>query len=622
MATARGGRKGHELPQGSIRQSQIVTTFGPGAMVDLLHDAVLIGGLDLWLMGSVGKGGGGEVIQEPRLRMRVAQALGAGESEPEAVELSHDRPFRAPPAGDDNAPTRGLGIKAFEFPRWFVCQNCRALVRRDQLELKSHSYRHSCVGRSNGTATPVRFVSACRRGHLEDFPWSFFVHKDRPICSHPQLFLDESSSGDFSDVIVRCETCDARRPLSEARADAAMPKCRGERPWLGVDAGEQCEEQQHLMVRTASNSYFPQIMSALTIPDREDPLRAKVEAVFELLETVERPDLPQLRRILSRKLASLSEATDDEIWASLQAIKGKPQVTNLRLRTPEFERFMSEGYEVPGQVPEEDDEFFARRAKLASVPKGLDRVVLAPKLREVRALIGFTRLESATADLQGEYDLGVSLARVGRNVSWLPATEVRGEGLLVVLAEQALASWETLAVVQAREQELRAGYERWARSQDRPPKFPGVRFYMLHTLSHMLMTALSLDCGYAASAIRERIYCSEPGEATKMAGILLSTGTSGSEGTLGGLVEQGRRIATHLKYAWDLARLCSCDPVCAHHSPDGDIAEQYLSGAACYGCLYVAECSCERYNKYLDRALVVPVIGQDAKLAFFAERPA
>jgi hypothetical protein len=107
-----------------------------------------------------------------------------------------------------------------------------------------------------------------------------------------------------------------------------------------------------------------------------------------------------------------------------------------------------------------------------------------------------------------------------------------------------------------------------------------------------------------------------------MAAILLSTGTSGSEGTLGGLVEQGRRIGEHLRGAWDLASLCSSDPVCAHHNPDGDYAEQYLNGAACHGCLFIAECSCERYNKYLDRALVVPVIGHARELAFFSERPA
>ena len=100
-----------------------------------------------------------------------------------------------------------------------------------------------------------------------------------------------------------------------------------------------------------------------------------------------------------------------------------------------------------------------------------------------------------------------------------------------------------------------------------------------------------------------------------------ASGTSGTEGTLGGLVEQGRRMREHLRRAWELGRLCSGDPVCAGHSPEDDPAERFLEGAACHGCLYAAECSCERFNRYLDRALVVPTIGNALELAFLSERP-
>jgi hypothetical protein len=105
-----------------------------------------------------------------------------------------------------------------------------------------------------------------------------------------------------------------------------------------------------------------------------------------------------------------------------------------------------------------------------------------------------------------------------------------------------------------------------------------------------------------------------------MASILLSTGTPGSEGTLGGLVEQGQALLTHLRRAFDAAELCANDPLCADHSPRGDHAERFLEGAACHGCLYIAEPSCERFNRYLDRALVVPTLGKP-ELAFFQERP-
>lgn len=622
MARGRYGKRKQERPQGEIRQSQIVTTFGPGAMVDLIDDAVLMGGLDLWSMGP----GGGERITEPRLRARVVHSLRATGVDEDRAELSVDAPFRAPPAGDSSSPDPGLGIKAFEFPRWFVCQSCHALVRKDQLDYKGKTYRHACLGRTQGHATPVRFVSTCRRGHLSDFPWSIFVHDKGSKCAHPQLELTEGSSGDFSEVVVRCNACGRSRRLSEAKVDEAMPFCYGDRPWLGADSSENCNERQSLMVRTASNSYFAQVMSALTVPDPKDPAADRLQPHMQLLAPATAETLPMIRTLYAEPLAPIADLSDEEILRSLELAKSGSPNANLYLRTPEYRRFMSEPVEQSGEIPSDDDRLFARRADLGPLPSQVDRVVLVHKLREVRALIGFTRLEVATPNLQGEFDLGVEPARISRYCDWLPATEIHGEGTVLVLKEKEVAAWEERPEVVERDRELADGYERWTRTLRlpdgrRPPPYPGVRFYMLHTLAHMLITAVSLDCGYAASAIRERIYCSGPGDDEPMAAILLSTGTAGSEGTLGGLVDQGRRILHHLERAWELGTLCSSDPVCAHHSPRGDYAERHLSGAACHGCLYVAECSCERFNQYLDRALVVPVIGRPQKLAFFEQRP-
>ena len=87
-----------------------------------------------------------------------------------------------------------------------------------------------------------------------------------------------------------------------------------------------------------------------------------------------------------------------------------------------------------------------------------------------------------------------------------------------------------------------AGFKVWAErfDEDVRPRYPGIRYYLLHSLSHLLITAISLECGYAASSIRERIYCAPTNDPlVPMAAILLSTGSPGTEGTLGGLVEQG-----------------------------------------------------------------------------------
>ena len=56
----------------------------------------------------------------------------------------------------------------------------------------------------------------------------------------------------------------------------------------------------------------------------------------------------------------------------------------------------------------------------------------------------------------------------------------------------------------------------------------------------------------------------------------------------------------------------------AQHDPVNPHEERFLHGAACHGCLLIAETSCERRNEMLDRALVVPTVTvPDA--AFFAD---
>jgi hypothetical protein len=123
---------------------------------------------------------------------------------------------------------------------------------------------------------------------------------------------------------------------------------------------------------------------------------------------------------------------------------------------------------------------------------------------------------------------------------------------------------------------------------------------------------VSLECGYSASAIRERVYAGEYGY-----GILLYTGAAGSEGTLGGLVDVGCEIDGHLRRALEIGRLCSNDPVCSQHDPANLHEERFLHGAACHGCLLIAETSCERRNEFLDRALVVPTVSSP-DTAFFS----
>lgn len=619
-------QKHQPRPEGNLRQSQLVTTFGPGAMVDLVHRSVVIGGLEHWSWGKTVP----KCLDDERLRRSLVGRL--KQLDPE-LELAKEGYFRVPPEGDSREPSMGVGIRALQFPRWFVCVGCSRLARiGDSFEAKGERYEHQCTKNKRSLVVPVRFVVACKHGHLSDFPWVAFAHTDREggSCERPELYLDEKSMGDISRIIVRCENCHTQSPMS--RANHLQYRCTGERPWLGgLAVKEECKLESKLLVRTASDAYFSQVVSALRLPEpNPDPLveRLREPELWKAVQGVEAADeLRLLYKLQPYVKAALDGFAVEKIVAAIERERGaKPDVAARPLRSAEFDKICSSPIEEPGTVtpPEADFAAYRIRPSPGDLPKGVRGLVIVPCLRETRVQVSFSRFDSVGANLQGEFDFAgrevkpAVLTLPSGNEKWLPAAEIRGEGIFIQLDEQAVHEWESREAVAARAEQLRRAFE-----AEGPGKFPGVRFYMLHSLSHLLLTAISLECGYAASAIRERIYCSEEGseEPPDMAALLLSTGTTGSEGTLGGLVEEGRRLRHHLREAWELGRLCSNDPVCAAHDPSSESSDRRTEGAACHGCLYIAECSCERFNRHLDRALVVPTIGTPSELAFFEERP-
>ncbi len=250
--------------------------------------------------------------------------------------------------------------------------------------------------------------------------------------------------------------------------------------------------------------------------------------------------------------------------------------------------------------------------------RDIDRVVLVHRLREVVAQVGFTRFEAAAPDIEGELEMGVRRASLAREVSWLPAVENKGEGVFIQFKTDAIKQWLNRPDVQHRGSQLDAGFARWQNEHQGTHRvFPGLPYLMLHSFSHMLITAVALECGYPASSIRERIYAL-PGVGY---GVLLYTGTSDAEGTLGGLIQVGRRIHEHIQNALELGELCSNDPVCAQHEPESMHEHRFLHGAACHGCLLIAETACEQQNDFLDRALVVSTVDNLGSEFFEAGHP-
>jgi hypothetical protein len=200
---------------------------------------------------------------------------------------------------------------------------------------------------------------------------------------------------------------------------------------------------------------------------------------------------------------------------------------------------------------------------------------------------------------------------------WIPAGEVHGEGIFIVFDESVVSQWELREAVKTRSESLENGHRGWRNSKKLDPDvgYPGVRYAMLHTFAHLLIRELALECGYNAASIRERIYAKKDDDRS-MAGVLLYTAAADADGTLGGLVELGKKehLGRLMEQALKRAEICSSDPLCAEHNPGHD---RSLHAAACHACTFVAETSCERGNRYLDRALLVGTM-DTSDAAFFA----
>ena len=593
---------------GRVRQSQILTTYGPGAMIDLPDRSVVVGGLSRWR-------GAPRVVVEPRLAQSVSRLLGASTQ----LEL------HAPPVAQDDPEAMPEGVEALLFPLWFVVQiEPETVSRGGRVFLTRPLVHHRSLIRMKAEyqskafpVVPVRFVQACAAGHLSDIDWPSFAHGGQRTGCRGPLWLDEGGTGgDFAELFVRCAGCGFEpRKLADAKIEkkATLGQCEGRRPWLGYDNRERgaCEHINKLLTRSASNTWFAQSMSALSIPDADGPLRVALDAVYAShLEEADESDLPILLK--SKVLAALRPFSLEAIWQAIQRRRQGLTGELRSLKQAEVETLRDAPFEPPQSTLWDD--WCARRLPLDHAPEWFtdrfDRVVLVERLRIVTAMVGFSRFEPVMTDLSGELDLQVEPAPLDSELKWLPAVEIRGEGIFLGVRADAIAAWRKRAV--DRDEAFARAYDLWR--ADHPggsAERPDLAYVMLHALSHALMTTVALECGYATTSLAERIYALPEGY-----GILIYTASPGSEGTLGGLVEVGRHLHRHVRAALERARLCSSDPVCAQHSPDEPHEQRWLHGAACHACMLIAEPSCEQRNQFIDRALLVPTV-ESADLAFF-----
>ncbi|MBA4190904.1 MAG: hypothetical protein C0467_23190 [Planctomycetaceae bacterium] len=613
---------------GELRPSQALTTFGIGAIIDLPNLSVMVMGLEDWQVKDTVE------IGEERLLASVKEVLG-----------QQVKALRSAPVVADNYQVNQfdgsalVGIPVAPFPRWMVCPYCRRLAplssglfkletayRTDQIR-----YVHAnCTKQGKPpSVVPARFIMACKNGHFDDFPWRNFVHRGTTPCTGGLKLFELTATGEAAGIEVRCEgeNCKATRRMSDAfKMDLkALPVCKARRPHLrdhdtcGCKTPLGQDMRMEPMLQGASNSWFGITLSALAIPQASGKLKQLINDHWTVLEKVQSEQNIELLLQVTSQLRDLAEYSPTEIWQAVQVKKtAVPTETTdpTDLKTPEWKVFSD-----PASAETSRDFQLREVAPPKRYANYFEKVVLAERLREVRALVGFTRIESPS-----DYDNPAAFpenqrARLSRkDPTWVPASEIRGEGLFFQFKEALIRKWCAKAKVKSHQAVFLESHQRWriARKLDPPQDFfPGIRFVLLHSFAHALIRQLAVECGYTTASLRERIYSRNPGEdEPEMAGVLIYTAAPDSEGTLGGLVSLGKpeMLERHLDQALDNVRLCASDPLCAEHHPYRDGIT--LHAASCHACMFAPETSCERGNKYLDRAVLVPTVEQ-SDLAFF-----
>ncbi len=640
---ANAGSTFEPVKLGEVRPSQLIHTYGAGSVLELPNFSVIVPGLD----GSIHQGDPWHTkkrdteILEERLLGLVQGVLGpAVTSLRAAVRLQ-------PPAG----PRRvgdwdATGTWTLPFPRWLRCPACKTLSRYDsgkfQLEHQStyrpHEARYvhgDCTLRSKPTVMPVRFVLACPDGHLDDFPWGAWAHRENnyvcPVSDNPQSNLALEDVGlaqrpTSQKVLCRHSGCDnsaAVQPAFGPDGWKNLPKCGGGRPHLGDR--EMCSNNVVALLVGATNLWFPDRRTILSIPHDEVPLVTQV--VRDNRETIEKRASRDEWRVFAAAMEKFDEAdwlrsdrySVDDLWDEYeqQESKSVDDEGETDVLGPEWVALTQ-----PVQGEHADFQVEGTKKPPETTIAGFTSTRLVTRLREVSALVGFSRLDSPSDRDGARATLSAGPPR------WVPAAVSLGEGILVRLDEGAVQHWEqTKAPSLDRIAAMDSAHKAWCnrRGMSTSPPPPSPRFVLVHTLAHLLIQEISHEAGYAAASIRERIYTRAPSEGAPMAGVLLYTAAPDSEGTLGGLVALGApdRLGSLIEGAMERARICTSDPFCATHLPNGvaaggSVGDGSLHGAACHVCLFLPETSCDHANRYLDRTLVVPTLVDGHKHAFMS----
>jgi hypothetical protein len=590
-----------------VRQSQTLTPFGVGGLLDLRGESFVASDVRSWAQY-------GAAVEARRL----AAVLGV-------------EGFRSAPVMPDGkakwVSTVGPGYA--RFPQWLFCPQCRRMSRWSvHFEQKDKVPTCARPGCPAGTQlAPIRFVQICAAGHMGDVDWFRWAHSghindaQRQCAIRNELnFEVEQHSTGLDSLAVRCARCKASRSLIGIIAKDALRSvglgCTGRQPWQPTMEKVDCREIPQAVQRGASNVYYPSIYSAIDIPSavgnvhddaaaeriidskywtvlRDAPSGPLADALKSTIAGEAGTSVGAVDKLLKHTIAETANSTSRPLTAGDISQDEWTAFVNAPAELTDSGTFATE--ETSFDSASDTDATRALSAQFA-------RVVLVHRLREVRALSGFSRLKPST----GEGFIAVNPVKTPR---WLPAVECYGEGIFIAFDEARLQEWErdpaVIRHVSGIDLDLNSSYQR-DQLRRRTGDVLTPRYVLIHTFAHLLIRQLAFDSGYNTASLRERVYgrFNPDSTAPRQAGVLIYTAAGDAEGTLGGLVNLGRApyLSESVLRLLESASWCSNDPLCAEHTGQGFAN---LNRAACHACALIPETSCETGNRLLDRTVVI-----------------
>lgn len=560
---------------GELRPNQVITTFGPGAIVDAVKDSVMILDINYW------KEKGKKIIDG-----RLASYLGVDCFYMPRTSFSGD-------------------IPVISFPYTHVCGKCgRIFDVRDDFDLDRYLRFGVRCPDCHSQAYPSRFITICENGHMDEFPWKWWVHQGKTTCNGKLRMYSTGTTSTLGDMWIECD-CGAKRSMSGATQKENFEElsCSGHHPFRPNHKNDKCNKKVLPSQRGASNVYFAVSRSAISIPPWVNPLYNLIDEHLKLIESYE-DDFGDLgiQKVYEKHFTSyLREEFDTAL-------------RRRRENITEFTEIKQMEYEA---ITHHDDPAYASnkkhfKAEEVILPGYLknyfSRVIRITRLKEVKVLLGFTRVDAPDPD--ADEQANIVYLNKGKGEKWLPATEVNGEGIFIEFNKENIDSWISDEKVKALSGRYAECYKEFCDSKGWTVKIQrDARYVLMHTFAHLMIKQMSMASGYSSSAIRERIYFGD-----NMTGILLYTGSSDKEGSLGGLVELGsvKYLNVLMRDAFQEALLCTNDPECLNNTPAG----KNSNGAACHSCCMISETACENGNRMLDRGLVVPIAGREQQAYF------